>query len=159
MHALRVLVTSGVLAGAISGTVATPARAQDFRFTVPVQVSKVPPNVKSLTVTCESGTRDRTHRFFVTGKGISTPQLIDATGAFSGDVAVAFNTPGWDLKAAVNPEYVCRIYFTAVDPITRATFDYWRWDDVTAVAGPRTFPTAAGITPVLQAAGAMPIQP
>jgi hypothetical protein len=135
--------------------VVQPARAQDFRFTVPVQVNKLPSNVKTHTVTCESGIRARS----VSGRGSSAPQMIDATGAFNGDVTVTFNTPGWELKTATNPVYVRRVYFTAVDPVTRATFDYFRWDDVTAgAAPPRSFPTATGTTPVLVASGPIPLQ-
>jgi hypothetical protein len=153
MRALRTLIASTALASAI----AAPARAQDFVITLPVQVTKLPPNVKSLSVYCEVGAAGAMGPAIVTvGKGTSAPQAIGPSAAWSGDVTVPVNAlAGRDRAQATR--YHCWLYFTAPDPARNTSVDYFRWDDPTLGNNPpRPFATAAGAALVLEATGTVP---
>jgi hypothetical protein len=122
MRIIRTIVMGTALAGAI----ATPALAQDFRFTVPVQVSHVPPNVKSLSVLCEAGTPSGTGAgFLVKATATSAPQPVNG-GAFSGEFAVSVSAGTWEWQMAKSVEYNCYVIFQATDQVSGATFDYFR---------------------------------
>jgi hypothetical protein len=151
-----------LVAGAtIAATLAAPVQAQEFRFTIPVQVSKLPGYVKTLSVTCEIGNGD-SDRLVPAAKATSAPQAVDPTGSFNGEVTVTVAALGSPLQNAARPMYRCRIFFTAIDPTTRTTFDYFRSED-TSLMQPaptwstvKTFSTAATPAPALEARGQLP---
>src|SRR5450830_1153956 len=103
MQIIRTIVMGTALAGAM----ATPALAQDFRFTVPVSVTKVPPNVKSLSVLCEAvqGAGPGA-AFLVKASGTSAPQPVTA-GAFSGEFNVSVSAGTWEWQMAMRVQYNC----------------------------------------------------
>jgi hypothetical protein len=122
MRIIRTIVMGTALAGAI----ATPALAQDFRFTVPVQVSKVPPNVKSLSVMCEAGQNGGPGiGFVVKATGTSALQQMNA-GAFSGDVNVSVSAGTWEWQLVSQVRYECYVIFQATDAVSGVAFEYFR---------------------------------
>jgi hypothetical protein len=155
---MRVL--SAIIALTTLGTTfASTAHAQDYKFTVPVEVSKAATNVRTFTVFCDVGD-DGMGQLRSEGRGASAPQALDASGSFTGEVTVAITTP-WDRHLVAHPMYRCRIYLTAIDPQTKTTLDYFRdesplWNAAAAgvVQRPRSFPTAS--PPVLEAKGPLP---
>lgn len=150
-----------LVAGTIAATLATPVQAQEFRFTIPVQVSKLPGYVKTLSVTCEIGNGD-SDRLNAVAKATSAPQAVDPTGSFNGEVTVTVSAFGSPLQNAARPMYRCRMFFTAIDPTTRTTFDYFRSEDTSLMqpapwsATVKTFSTAAAPAPVLETRGQLP---
>ena len=84
---------------------AAAARAEDFNFTVPVQVANLPPNVEGLTVTC-SALKPKRHDGSRPGRtwedrGPASVRVTIAGGAYRGDVIVRVNAgPGQDPRAA-----------------------------------------------------------
>jgi hypothetical protein len=87
---------------------------------------------------------------------------VDPTGSFNGDVTVTVSAFGSPLQGAARPTYRCRIFFTAIDPTTRTTFDYFRSEDPSLKqpapfsSTVKTFSTAAAPAPVLEARGYLP---
>jgi hypothetical protein len=121
-----------------------PGLAQQFTFTVPVQVSNLPPTVELMRVTCGLyyGTPLRTIGDPATRETIVTiPQVPSAAGGtvgeFSGDVVVVQNVrPGLD--PALVTHYSCRGLFQGTEG--GAVVGYF---DTTNPDSPR-FPLADG---------------
>jgi hypothetical protein len=113
------------------------AAAQDFAITVPVQFSKLPTNVKTFAVSCEVTAPGPS----LMGKGTSGAQSVPAGGAFSGELKVAVTVNAGKDRTKVDA-YRCWLWFTAADPASGASVDYFRWDDPTlGLNPPRQFPT------------------
>jgi hypothetical protein len=119
------IIRSFVMGTALAGAFATPVLAQDFRFTVPVQVSHVPPNVKSLSVLCETGPNSPGNPFRVLAQGTSAPQPVNG-GAFSGEFVVSVNAGTWEWRQEMQAWYKCYVLFQATDPVSGTAFEYFR---------------------------------
>ena len=99
-NATRQVLAVALLLGAAS------ARAEDFAFTVPVQVVNLPANVETLTVVCaalapshlQSGSEFITNYENI---GYASVQVAITGGGYRGDVVVRFNVkPGKDPRSA-----------------------------------------------------------
>jgi hypothetical protein len=130
-----------------------PAFAQDFDIIVPVQFSKLPSNVKTMTLKCQviAPASVRTLEEII-GTGTFGPSPAPADGTLQGAIGVSvIADPGKDRTKA--NKYHCWIWFTAVDLTSRANVDYFRPDDPT---GMKQFPTTAGAPLVLSVTGVIP---
>jgi len=161
MRIMRTMVMGTALAGAM----APPALAQDFRFTVPVQVSKLPPNVKSLSVICGVG-HDGGPGIGYMQKvtGTSAPQPVSA-GAFSGEFNVSVSAGTWDWRVVERVTYKCYVAFQATDAVSGAAFEYYglpsnppsQGGNAASNAQPaHSFPVAATPPSVLMVSGGVP---
>jgi hypothetical protein len=101
-------VVSFLLATALSSLGATAASAEDFVFTVPMNFSRLPPDISSFQVSC---TALQASYGVVVGGGDARPTM--SGGEFHGDVTIRFNaTAGHDPATA--HYYECRMisFFT-----------------------------------------------
>jgi hypothetical protein len=156
MRIIRTFVTGTVLMGAF----ATPVLAQDFRFTVPVTVSHAPPNVRSLTMTCEAGQMVDRQGFHANAQATSAALPVTG-GAFSGDVSVSVSAGAWDWRLLDRPQYRCYVVFAATDAVSGAAFEYFRPSTQLLPGGllappPHPFPVAATPASVTLVTGVIP---
>lgn len=139
MHHLRLRWL--VLTAAALFIAAAPATAADFTFTVPVQVSNLPPDSRNASVHCSVYSVGRLRPGSSPapdGSGFArmgTGTL--AGGAFRGEVTVTVNA-----NAGVDPatitEYSCGLSFVATQRGRDTQFAYW------ITATPSTLPVAPG---------------
>ena len=100
-NAFRLAFAFALLAGAAA------VRAEDFNFTVPVQVSNLPPNVEELTIVCTALTpvavRGSATATNFESVGSASVRVAIASGGFHSDVAVRVNaSQGKDPRNATN---------------------------------------------------------
>jgi hypothetical protein len=152
-------ITRGFIIAALVALLAPmSASAQDFVITVPVQLNKLPPNVKTYSLRClvhgpVPGQKDE----IVVGKGVVGPLPAPAGGSGNMEIPVPVTVDAGKDRTKVN-KYGCTIWFTAADPASGAAVDYFRSDDPAVSAGTlRQFPLAAGAPLVVYVTGA--IQP
>ena len=120
---------------------AAPCTAADFTFTVPVQVSNLPPDSRNASVHCLVYRVGRLRPGASPAPDSSGAALMGtgtlAGGAFRGEVTVTVNAnPGVD--PATITDYSCGLSFVATQRGRDTQFAYW----VTAV--PSTLPLAPG---------------
>jgi len=92
--------------------VASPSLAEDFEFTVPVQLSKLDPAFAQGKVTCDvrghstmgTGAGGRT----VIGSGEATFPITQ--GAYNGNVVVKFNAKRPEFQPAQGETYACMLH-------------------------------------------------
>jgi hypothetical protein len=151
-------ITRGFIIAALVALLAPmSASAQDFAISVPVQFSKLPTNVKTYAVSCEVTAPGPMRAQETMGKGTSGAQSVPAGGAFNGELKVAVTVNAGKDRTKVDA-YHCWLWFTAADPASGASVDYFRWDDPTLGANPpRPFPTDKAAPLVVDLRGA--IQP
>jgi hypothetical protein len=92
----------------------------------------------------------------IAGKGAVGPVLTPSGGTGSIEMQVPVTVDAGKDRTKVN-KYSCSMWFTAVDPASGASVDYFRPDDASVGGGPRQFPLAAGAPLALFVTGA--IQP
>jgi hypothetical protein len=102
---MNTFVRTALAALLLSG--ASTVRAEDFNFTVPVQVSNLPPNVEELTIVCAAltpvGVRGSATATNLETVGSAAVRVAIAGGAYRNDVAVRVNaSPGKDPRAATH---------------------------------------------------------
>ena len=132
---------SFLLASGLSLLTATPAMAEDFLITVPINFSNLPPDISNFVVSCSALQESYG---VVVGGGDARPRM--SGGEFHGDVTVRFNaTAGHDPATA--HYYQCR----AISFYTDSGMSY-------SFYGPSspTFPLQAGAPMVLDT-GVRPI--
>jgi zona occludens toxin (predicted ATPase) len=103
-NAFRLALAFALLASAAA------IRAEDFNFTVPVQVSNLPPNVEELTIVCAAlapaATSGAANHVNFETVGYASVRVTIAGGAYRNDVAVRVNaSPGKDPRMAT--QYRC----------------------------------------------------
>jgi len=117
------------------GVASGPALAADFTFTVPVQVTNLPPDSRQGGVSCALYTSPTISAGRDVGR--STANLPISGGAYRGEVTVAIDVrPGVD--PATVTHYSCALSFYATLRDRNQQFAYWAGLDTAAPRLPVT---------------------
>ncbi|MHB8883420.1 MAG: hypothetical protein ACYC69_18180 [Thermodesulfovibrionales bacterium] len=112
-----------------------PVWAADFTFTVPVEVSNLPPDSRQGAVSCSLHTSPA--RLGAAGVGNGYVPFTISSGAYRGEVTVTANAnPGIDPVTVTH--YSCALSFYATLRGTDHQFSYW------LTSRPSTLPVAPG---------------